>query len=190
MYDLGRLPHQAPNWEEWRNRADYYPVYANIFEAVNPKSFMEFGALTGYQIVNALSSAPALRRVAWIDNETYIPKSNALTLANVASYLEAKPREYPLTLSYATKMWPIHEERYDVIHVDGEHTYDGKLRDLTLAFELDPTLVLVDDFWHHPHEVGDAVRALGRPFAVVRTLRGLAILGDLSLIPATVDVVE
>jgi predicted O-methyltransferase YrrM len=73
-------------------------------------------------------------------------------------------------------------EKFDYIHIDGDHSLEGKLADLELSRSLlkPGGLVLVDDY-HHMPAVPEAIQrawalAWYHRFALAPTDRGLAIL--------------
>lgn len=191
---LEALPHHP--WADHAN-GDHY-VSSDIFptkwevlrrEVPDARSVFEFGALVGYFLVTALDACPKIERVAWVDVEIAHPDSNDLCAANVVAASKGRkpfPRSrwfdktHPHVLAHL--LYTDGEARpaqYDVVHVDGDHSYKGCLIDLTLGLAMNPQLLLVDDY----QAIGE-VRAATDDFAqhmgltveAFETVNGLAVI--------------
>lgn len=123
----------------------YYNYYYSYGRHFRPKSVFEIGVragYTGYFIM--LGSAGATRKYRGIDLEVYLGGSNARArrlLGRVCADVSVQHGN-----SHALKDLG---DAYDLIHVDGDHTYGGKVQDLELAWRsLAPGgVVVVDDCW-------------------------------------------
>jgi len=156
---------------------------------LQPRKYVEFGALLGYSLIAALEGAPSIEEIAWADAETYVPGSNRLCAENLESYLrttkrsvkfrylnsvealQALPRRNPVRLAFS---------KPDVLYVDGDHRFEAALRDMRFAQELRAKVVLVDDCLsdgdpHLRHAVADFSREVGHPYWVIPSYAGTAI---------------
>lgn len=130
---LKGLPNQTALGLEWLNRPDadrQYPYYAKVFHALRPYSFLEIGTYLGYGIAALVASKTPAKQVHWVDSEEYLEGSNDLAFDNVKSLTPNSEIEFG--------WWETKEEvpqfNYSLIHVDGDHSYDGCYRDLVWAF--------------------------------------------------------
>lgn len=147
---LDELPCQLPNGEKWSG----YETYEAIGRTYEPRTIFEFGTLLGFSLIALWKgAAPTHNEVMtlhWIDNGEYIPDSNYKCALNI-NYVRNKYRPHldarwhyenatPERLS-----WPIRRTAYDLVHIDGEHTFSGKIRDLEIAKNM-TKLIIVDDY--------------------------------------------
>lgn len=155
---------------------DLFPVRFDIIAAMQPApvSVFEFGAYRGYFLLTACAAAPTIRRVGWCDNETDLPGSNDIVKENILWL-----RPHAETICYTEAYRSILYGEADLVQVDAAHGYANCLTDLIWAAELNPRVLMVDDYMAH-----DAVRRATREFASWRgwhieefeTVNGLAVL--------------
>lgn len=114
-------------------------------EYADARSIFEIGALVGEFLVTALDACPDADRVGWVDSEVHTPGSNVLCGENIRA---AFPGE-----DHARRHWTHVRElpygrlpQYDVVQVDGEHSMHACIADLTVAYGLRPSVILVDDY--------------------------------------------
>lgn len=111
------------------------------------RSVFEFGALCGYFLVTACDACPDIRTVGWCDSELHTPGSNEMVVKNLRWQWAMTPVEHRVRdlphMAYSNRV--LEDGIYDVVHVDGEHTYRGCLIDLALALAMQPKAILVDD---------------------------------------------
>lgn len=133
--------------------SDIFPTKHRVLQQLAPKavSVFEIGALVGYFLVTACDALAGVERVGWIDNETYLPGSNRMCGENLEA---AFPYVAQLSPPALIDGWP---PSWDVVHVDGDHSYDWCLHDLRGALGHDPMLIVVDDTDSHPNTVRPAV---------------------------------
>jgi len=180
-----------PN-DDWLLTDQYYPLYYRLFQeaAVLYKQprMLEIGVRTGYIGVVFARAVGGSSYYIGVDPNQYLPDGLDRARQSFTSIQNAIPQfTFSCIVGYSgdAKIQAQLQQQapYDVIHIDGDHTLQGKLIDLDLARSwISPTgLVLVDDYHHLPdimHEaVGRALR-LGwyTKFAVLNTCRGLIIL--------------
>lgn len=172
--------------EEWFNSLEYYPKYYNIFkniitlEGLKDVKFFEFGVRTGY-IGNVLSkvSNDLNIRISYTGIDINQYESNGLDLAketfellelsNILKCVNSKTFNFSRFQNY-----------YDIIHIDGDHSYDAKISDFINAYTIckNGGYILIDDYDHH-EEVKRAVDYCLENFKgsywYYKTLRGLII---------------
>ena len=149
------------------------------------KSLLEIGSLQGFSLITMLRGSRALQSITWIDSEEYIAESNRMCRENIDFYLQAYEPGRTLTRLKSFQSCadfldsPRRDSRPDLIHIDGEHTYDGKMRDLMLCYRLRPRYLMLDDFYHIPaveKAIRDWAASMRLSFFVVDTFhRGLAV---------------
>lgn len=179
--------------DNWLTAHDYYPLYFTIYQALIASRervrMLEIGVRTGYQGV-VFARACRYKDKAFfmgLDPNLYVGEGLHLAGESLKAMREFFPNfDFSLQEGYS---WENAVQRslscsgpFDIIHIDGDHSLQGKLIDLELARRLlaHEGVVLVDDFDHHPI-IRDAVRkaiALGwfKEYLYVKTMRGLAIL--------------
>lgn len=126
-------------------RTGYYNYYFSYGRHFRPKSIFEIGVRTGYTAYAMLLGADGVtQRFRGIDLETYIPNSCA----------HARRLLLKMCSDVGIQLGDSHQLRdlgglYDLIHVDGDHSRNGKILDLRLALgSLAPNGVIVVDDAH------------------------------------------
>ncbi len=123
-------------------RRKYYNYYFSYGRYFRPTKVYEMGVRTGYTAYYILSGAAgSVKKYRGIDLESYLHGSSAHAMA-LLSKVCSDVRVHTGN-SHALKSL---DDCYDLIHVDGDHTYGGKLQDLRLALDsLAPDGVIVVD---------------------------------------------
>jgi predicted O-methyltransferase YrrM len=176
------LPHYDSQFN-WADEPNYYETFHAYLKErydklkLNPLSVLEIGCLFGYSAVTILDALPSIRAFHWIDNEQYRPGSNQIAFKNIRHYLE--DRQVTTAWKHSTADYAIAYPRPDVdlVYIDGDHSYDGKMMDLGFAFRLDPMDVIVDDYFTISacrEATNDFAKAKGLKFHVIPTSRGMA----------------
>lgn len=170
--------------DDWLWSNTYYPYYEKISYLLKPRSIFEIGALQGFSLIALLKGVENIDTVFWIDNESYLKKSNKMCYENIVFYFHTytEEKELPIINYYKN-----HEEflkssfslrKIDLIHIDGEHTYEGKLKDLNFCIKLKPKYILLDDYYYHSFNkeaINHWAKTIGYSFFVIDTFkRGLA----------------
>ncbi|MCL4510928.1 MAG: methyltransferase domain-containing protein [Bacteroidetes bacterium] len=169
--------------QEWFTAESYYPIYETIARSLQPQSVIEIGALQGFSLISMLKGGAAIAKLLWVDNEAYIEGSNLMCEQNIRWYLREIGRDrrtvdiHRYRSRYDLLKLMQREQRYDLIHIDGEHTFEGKLQDLLICTQLKPQYLMLDDY-NHLQEVRRAVqywaRSTGSEYFIIDTYRGLA----------------
>ena len=167
---------------DWCQAGNYYQVYQELSAAFLPGSILEIGTRVGHSLIALGSENPRLRRIRWVDNETYVASSNVLARVNLGGFYKDFRPDWPLPEIDFSSAYPDSSSlrgQFDLCHVDGDHSYAGKLRDLEYCRVIDPLWIMADDFDYH----AEARRALGdwcswsrKPLYRVATFRGLALI--------------
>jgi hypothetical protein len=146
---------------------------------LRPVKVLEIGVRYGYSAAAFL--AAGAETYLGIDADAGghggVPGAAAWAVASLRRHFPAARVEVRVldTRDVNTLPDPFPGGRWDLIHVDGDHTEAGCLHDLELAWAARPNFILVDDVAHLP-EVGRAVKTfLGRhwpPHVTLATVRG------------------
>lgn len=178
--------------DDWLTSPENYPFYHALFtEAISslnpPVRMLEIGVRSGYIGVVFARSTHLECTYYGIDPNLYLP--NGLKLANKAlrsittthshfNYRLIKGYSHDTEIRRQLYSMP----KFDIIHIDGDHSLKGKIADLDLCRKLMAPngLTFVDDFYHM-ESVPSAIRCalnLGwyKRFTTAPTKRGLAIL--------------
>jgi hypothetical protein len=185
------LPGDESLGDDWLLCGNYYPYYHRIYEFIGKQfdapKLLEFGVRSGYSGVVFAKAISGKKAYFGVDPNLYV--NNGLGRAK-DTFLELKSEGNPVDFfllegfssSTAVQKTLGYSGPFEVIHIDGEHTYLGKLFDLWIAKNLIAKngYILVDDFNHHGM-IHDSVKVacyLGwfKSFSFVDTKRGLAIL--------------
>jgi predicted O-methyltransferase YrrM len=145
-----------------------YEMKNAVAQLLRPSSILEFGVRTGYAAFAFLSACPQAKYVG-IDNnsDTHGGFSGAINHARSilegfdATIIERSSDDYIRSLQEdQTDQAPRRYAglpRFDLIHVDGDHSLQGCLADMESAAGLHPRTILVDDYFGIPevHEACD-----------------------------------
>jgi len=177
--------------DDWLNSKEYYPLYFDLFSTLkgarSHTRLLEIGVRTGYMGVVFTKAINGNSYYYGIDPNFYV--DNGLLLASES--LRKIGKSYPdsnfhlhygfsssIDTQYSLKL----NEKFDFIHIDGDHTFLGKIIDLWLCKDLikEDGYVLVDDY-EHASTISEAIEIafhLGwyKEFAYLKTHRGMAIL--------------
>lgn len=178
--------------DDWLLSAEYYPYYYRLYQYLSRNlsrvRYLEIGVRTGYSgVVMAKASASKPVFYTGVDPNLYLPdglEKAASTFCMLQN--EGHNLNFFLLEGYSGSSAVQNSLRYsgpfDIIHIDGEHSYFGKLYDLWIARNLIEKggFVLVDDYEHHGF-IADSVKvALERGwftrFSYLPTKRGMAVL--------------
>jgi len=123
-------------------KTSYYNFYQSYGAHYKPKSVYEIGVRAGYTAYYLLKGSGATK-YRGIDLETYKIHSNDLALPLVRKV--CKDSQIELGSSHALEKL---DQLYDLIHIDGDHSFHGKVQDLELSLaSLAPGgVIVVDDY--------------------------------------------
>jgi len=198
LFSLGgqRLPCWLPDDDQpdddWLRSSAYYPLYHNLFKLLARGAaevrLLEIGVRTGYIAAVFARAVEGRRRYVGVDPGLYVRDGLQRAARTLTALKDSGGDiEFELIDGFSTDAAVQRTlrgmARFDIVHIDGDHTLTGKLRDLELARHLvTPSgLVLVDDATHIPSNADAVARAARlqwyRRVGYVATKRGLALLG-------------
>lgn len=179
---LHQLPYHA--WfdagEQWCQQPDCYPMYTAAAKVIRPESILEIGAFEGLGLVSFILGYEP-QTISWIDNESYGPNTNQRCRDNLEQlrcqgYTRFRIRDVAYTLHAAQR------RHYDLVHIDGDHSYAGSLLSLVWAYaHCSARVMLVDDAtnaaqWPEVRRACDAFAdAFDFPYRLWCTNRGWAV---------------
>lgn len=151
---LKELPNHRPPGPEWLGRADagkQYPYYAKVFAALKPESILEVGTFLGYSLSVAAATLPGLKRVEWVDDESYVQGSNQLAAENITA-ARNRAGHQPLDWHWTRRgdHWVDRGRMPNLVHIDGDHSRDGVLHDLHSVWDHEPEWVIGHDYTLEP----------------------------------------
>lgn len=137
---------------DYMHCGNYYEIYYAIGKYYQPESILEIGVRYGYSLYSMMAACDNLKYVRGYDIDEYtcgsIEKANELissVIPDTIDFLvENKDSQKVETL----------DRFYDLIHVDGDHSYNGKVHDLDLTKGKCKVLI-IDDYNH----IGDVKSA-------------------------------
>jgi predicted O-methyltransferase YrrM len=123
-------------------KTNYYNYYYSYGRHFKPKSIFEIGVRAGYTGYFLLKGSGATK-YRGIDLECYMKNSNK----KAEQLLSRACDDVLVTLVNSHSLSEL-DQKYDMIHVDGDHTYKGKVQDLELALEnlAEGGVIVVDDY--------------------------------------------
>lgn len=139
--------------QPWWNSDRYYQFYSALAKVVRPCSVLEIGVRLGYSLIAMLKGYPGIHDIVGFDNESGVAGSQQWAEKNLKH--TDPPYEGRLRLPVVwtnlvpPSEWPIDsKERFTLIHVDGDHTYQGTLALVISAWKLLESggVLVVDDY--------------------------------------------
>lgn len=127
---LAGLKHYGNVAGEGFEHACYYQAYVGIAKAAKPRSVLEIGVKHGYSLVSMLRGYSGITCIVGLDLQTYYPDSQRLARENLWAAGYRDRLELPVASShgYSKKFEPL--ALFDLVHVDGDHTYEGACQDI------------------------------------------------------------
>lgn len=131
---LEKLPHilKKDRKEYWWNFPNNYPFEYGLGKSLKPSSYLEIGTRYGYSMVSILAGAKdSLKLITSIDLQEYEDKSQNYAKDNLVSTGFSGKAEFFAGSSHdAAIKDKIKGRKYDLVFVDGDHSYEGALDDI------------------------------------------------------------
>ena len=179
--DLGLTTYNNSGIDDYYN---YYYSYGRYFSARN---ILEIGVRYGYSLISIIKGAQDSKsffNAIGIDNQSYESGSERIAYENIKSVTD----EFKLINADSQKITNIKKSvgdmRFDLIHIDGDHSYKGCLHDLNITKEVlaDNGVIVIDDIFLGSCRVFQAVNRFLNDNAslfnvqIINCFRGHAIL--------------
>jgi predicted O-methyltransferase YrrM len=114
---------------------------------LDPGSILEIGVRAGYSAAAFLTAAPLAHYVG-IDNDTCWPGAYVRAQTLLEGWTPSRHVRILKGDTQALERLP--EGHFDMIHVDGDHSFKGTLHDLKLAYAARPKWIVLDDYDNGP----------------------------------------
>lgn len=179
--------------EEYLENGKYYSYYYLFSKHVKPKVIAEIGTRLGYSLISLIKgSQGSVEKIYSYDLEEYIHGSSERAKANIERETGFTNAEF--FRCNTQEIDDLHLDNVvDVFNVDGDHTKNGALHDLEMAYKTTKSggYILFDDIIGSVDENGAGVRSWGDDlrdagiefctkynlqFVFLPTLRGLMII--------------
>lgn len=118
--------------------------YYAIGKFLQPKTFLEIGVRFGFSFLPLMIGSQKLEYCVGWDNEEY--GNNKYAIENIKQYYKGNAKFEILTVdSHDFVKLPMF---FDIVSIDGDHTYNGKILDLELTLG-NSKYVIIDDYDYH-----------------------------------------
>ncbi len=121
-----------------------FEIYYGLSQLVKPSSFLEIGVRFGFSFLPLMMGSPHLEYAKGYDNEEY--GNNAIATENIKTHYWGSA-QFDIE-NVNTQTLEKLDRFYDLISIDGDHSYNGKLHDLALTIG-HCTYVILDDYDYH-----------------------------------------
>jgi hypothetical protein len=129
--------------DEYLKSGIYYEYYYAISKYYNPKSILEIGVRYGYSMGCLIKGSDKIESVTGIDCDSYEKDSLLIAEKNIKKYIKDNiDFEFINKDSHSIEKL---DKKFDLIHVDGDHSYQGKIQDLNLIKEA-CNVAIIDDY--------------------------------------------
>lgn len=124
-----------------RNYYEWYYAYAQYYK---PKSILEIGTRFGHTVCSMISGCQdTIEDVVCWDIEDYVPgKQNEMARNNIKKFFPKLNFEISKTNSQLVNSL---DRRFDLIHIDADHSFEAKIKDLNLVKDK-CNAVILDDY--------------------------------------------
>lgn len=124
------------------NYYEWYYTYGLVFR---PKRILEIGVFSGHSAISLACGAPNLEEIVLIDSGTFgVPVTEGESNFK-AEHPNVKTKAIEMDLRFVKDLGPEVTGKFELVHVDGEHTYEGVKRDLEMALPFVDHVIVIDD---------------------------------------------
>jgi hypothetical protein len=130
--------------------AGEYDNYARIIEQEKLKSILEIGVLFGFSAVAMLwGGRDCVEKYIGCDIELFTKGSNEIASKNVDLLYKKIPVKCPREkVLFLKDIATFPKEHFDLIHIDGDHSFKSCYNDLKTYYPLADKIVLVHDYFY------------------------------------------
>lgn len=138
----------------------YYAVKWRIAQRISPSRILEIGVRAGYSAFTFLMASPRGTRYLGIDSGLCDAEGRSEFLAHAKTILAEHDARLWRVDAGSLRSFPVGPggDSWELVHIDGDHSYEGCLHDLRCAGKVGRRL-LVDDY-----DVGEGIRQACRDF--------------------------
>ena len=142
--DIFALDLGVPEHDEYIKSGNCYEHYYELAKKYKPKSILEIGTRYGYSLCSMVAgSMDTVEYVEGWDDNSY--HSNATKIAEInLKYILGYDKSWVIRIINSHEVKTL-ERNFDIVHIDGDHGYFGKLQDLNLV-KNNCKVVIVDDY--------------------------------------------
>jgi predicted O-methyltransferase YrrM len=133
------------NGHDYMHCEDYYELYYAISKFYQPESILEIGVRYGYSLYSLVKGSDKVNFVLGYDIDEYDEGSLAVAEKNLKEFLSD---DIEIIMQNENTQGIQELDGFvDMIHIDGDHSYDGKLHDLEITKQKCKVLI-IDDYEH------------------------------------------
>lgn len=133
------------NGHDYMHCGDYYELYYAISKFYQPESILEIGVRYGYSLYSLVKGSDKVNFVLGYDIDEYDEGSLAVAEKNLKEFLSDDIEI--IMQNENTQHIEELDGFVDMIHIDGDHSYDGKVHDLEITKQKCKVLI-IDDYEH------------------------------------------
>ena len=135
-----------PQHAEYIRSGNYYEWYYAFGAYYKPKTILEIGVRFGYSLLSMIVGSPSVEYVRGWDIDCYSADSHNVANSAIRSRIK-DGIDFSVDVVNSQELTEL-PQFFDLIHIDGDHSYEGKVHDLELCIGKCRVMV-VDDYWHH-----------------------------------------
>jgi predicted O-methyltransferase YrrM len=128
--------------DEYILSGNYYEWYYAIAKFFNPHKILEIGVRYGYSLGSMLAGASNCKTAVGYDIDSYVENGLNISEQNIGAYIQTKAK-INLRLENSQGIQGF-KEKFDLAHIDGDHSYEGKIHDLNLCAKCSKIIILDD----------------------------------------------
>lgn len=164
---------KSSNTQSFKNNIPYESIYYYLGKLFKPKRILEIGTYIGRSLIWLVLGSGQVELVVSVDNESYTPNSQSIAKQSLHDF---GFRGNSVFIVGNTKDKSVKDQlrkfTFDLIHIDGDHSYEGCLNDLKLSWELldSKGIVIVHDYDASQvrKAVSDFCKEVNRTYIVIK----------------------
>lgn len=126
----------------------YESIYFHLGGVLKPKSILEIGTYIGRSIIWLTLGSRQVENIVCIDNESYQENTQKIAKQSLVDFGYTGDMKFIKADSITSDIIKKLNTKFDFIHIDGDHTYEGCLNDLEKTKELlnKDGVILIHDY--------------------------------------------